>query len=92
MRNNFEHFDERLDRWHRESKQHNCMDLNLGAPNAIAGIDEIDRFRMFDPGTGELWFWGENFNLKTLVAELNRLRPIATKEASRPHWDPRVES
>jgi hypothetical protein len=30
MRNNFEHFDERLDRWWAESKNHNQADLNIG--------------------------------------------------------------
>jgi hypothetical protein len=64
MRNNFEHFDERISRWWRESKRHNAVDNNLGR---IDGVEDIDRFRNYDPNTSDLSFWGQDFNIKTLV-------------------------
>jgi hypothetical protein len=70
MRNNFEHFDERLDRWWNESKSHNYADMNIGA---IGGVEEIDSFRQYDAGTRELMFWGQNFNTGDIVAETKRI-------------------
>ena len=60
MRNNFEHLDERMDRWWRKSKHHNHVDKIIG-PKAttIVGADPRDIFRFFDPQTTELIFWGQ---------------------------------
>jgi hypothetical protein len=57
MRNNFEHFDERLDTWWATSEKRNYFDRNVwpGRPN---GFDDNDVFRVFTPGTGQVWFWG----------------------------------
>ena len=60
MRNNFEHFDERLDRWWTQSAHHNYADLNIGPRSAISGIDNVDTFRMYDPATTEVVFWGQS--------------------------------
>lgn len=89
IRNHNEHFDERLDRWWRESKQKNLADIIVGPRNMIAGFDEIDRFRWYDPTNGDLLFWGDAFNLRELVTEIKRLYPIAVQESKKPHF--RVE-
>jgi hypothetical protein len=86
MRNNYEHFDERLDRWWRESANHNSMDFSIGGPRVI-GLDPIEMFRHFDPVTTELGFWGETFNVQALVNEVQRILPTVTLEASKPHWE-----
>lgn len=70
MRNNFEHFDERIDRWWKESKRHNAVDNNLGR---VEGVDDIDRFRNYDPTTSDLSFWGQDFNIKGLVGAAKAL-------------------
>ena len=56
MRNNFEHLDERLDQWWKESNRHNHVDLSIGPRSMISGIDDIDMFRAFDPRTADLAF------------------------------------
>ncbi|HEX3181285.1 MAG TPA: hypothetical protein VHR44_08530 [Beijerinckiaceae bacterium] len=76
MRNNFEHFDERLDRWWKDSTHHNHIDFVVGPPNAVAGADDIDRFRFFDPTTTNLTFWGQEFNIQALLRS-----PTDTPEA-----------
>jgi hypothetical protein len=88
IRNNFEHFDERLDRWWNESKKHNHSDMNIASKGMISGIDEIDRFRIFDPQTKDLTFWGQEFNLQALVTEAQAILPKLEAEANKPHWDP----
>jgi hypothetical protein len=76
MRNHYEHFDERLDEWWKTSKHHNFMDLNLlSSKAATLASDKIDWFRVYDPGTTDLTFWGQSFNLKAIVDEVNHLLP-----------------
>lgn len=84
MRNNFEHFDERLDFWWKNSKAHNYSDTNL---MTVAGLDETDSFRNFDPATSELSFWGQGFNVKAIVDEVKKIAPKLEEEAQKPHWD-----
>jgi|ERR1700678_1575093 hypothetical protein len=86
IRNHNEHFDERLDRWWYESKRKNFADFVVGPRNSIAGFDEIDRFRWYDPTTGDALFWGDAFNLRELVTEIKRLYPLAAQESSKPHF------
>lgn len=88
MRNNFEHFDERLDKWWRKSKRHNIADLSVGPPSTFQGLEDIERFRMFDPSTTNMTFWGEEFNIQNIVNEVTRIFPTLQREASKPHWDP----
>ncbi len=85
MRNHFEHYDERLDDWWKTSEAHNHADMNIGT---ITGLDPKDSFRALDPKTMEAIFWGERFDLRSIVAEAERILPIATAEASKPHWGP----
>lgn len=85
MRNHFEHFDERLDRWSAESKARNSADLMVGT--RIEAFDEIDRFRMYNPDTMEVAFWGQTFDLKVIVDEVVRILPTAQAEAIKPFWD-----
>jgi len=86
MRNHFEHIDQRLDAWWANSPRHNHADQNIGPYGAISGIDEIDSFRLYDPDSGDLWFWGDSFNLKEIVAEVQRIYPIVQVESEKPHW------
>ena len=87
MRNNFEHFDERLDRWWLDSTSHNYADMNLMPRNAIQGLDDIDMFRAFDPATWDLGFWGQTFNLRRIVIEVQRILPKVSEDAQKPHWE-----
>ena len=88
MRNNHDHFDERLDRWWKESTSHNMTDHNLGPIGAIGGVDDIDRFRDYDPATTSLFFWGDEYNLRAIVSEVHRILPKLKEESEKPHWDP----
>lgn len=88
MRNNFEHLDERLDRWWETSKRHNHADMNIGPKGRmIAGLDDIDMFRFFDPETTDLTFWGQEFNIQALVSEAEKILPRLEAEANKPHWN-----
>src|ERR1035437_3525844 len=66
MRNNFEHFDERLDAWWRDSKRHNYLDFSAAAKSSVAGLDPIDWFRVYDSSTTDLFFWSQEFNIQEI--------------------------
>jgi hypothetical protein len=83
MRNNFEHYDERLDRWWRESRQHNYVDFAVGR-SSVAGVDPIEMFREYHPTTTDVAFWGETFNIQALVNEVMRILPAVEREAAKP--------
>ena len=85
MRNNFEHYDERLDKWWKESTRHGHVDFNTGPRSMISGLDDIDLFRAYDPQTTELTFWGETFNLQALINEVQRILPRVDQECNKPH-------
>lgn len=87
MRNHFEHYDERLDRWWQDSPNHNMLDRMIGPPSAVVGLDDLDRFRVYDNTTHDLVFWGERFNVQAIATEADRILPIAEAEASKPHWE-----
>ena len=84
MRINFEHMDERLDRWWGESTRHSHVDRNIGPMDFMKAFDDIDIFRAFDPSTGETVLWGDSFNLKTLMAEVVRIHPAMHTEGDKP--------
>ena len=56
MRNNSDHFDERLDEWYATSTNRNHLDYMIGPPRMISGMADTDMFRVFDPTTAELFF------------------------------------
>lgn len=87
MRNNFEHLDERLDRWWSDSQSHNICDMNIASRQSISGIDSLGWFRNFDPQTTDVTFWSEDFNIQRIVDEAQRILPKLQEEANRPHWE-----
>jgi hypothetical protein len=88
MRNNFEHFDERLDTWWNKSVSHFHVDRAIGPMSAPGGpVAETDIFRALDPATMEIGFWGQRFNLREITAEVQRLLPLVTAEAAKPLWE-----
>lgn len=88
MRHNFEHFDERIDRWWAESANHNIGDFIIGPmPGSIQGLPAREIFRAYDPTTQDVVFWGERFNLQELGDAIGELLPRASAEAAKPHWE-----
>lgn len=82
MRNDFDHFDERLDRWWDTSEKRVHIDLCIGEP-MFSGIGDRDIFRWYENHTGTLVFWGDRYELVPIMTEINRLLPIAWREAMR---------
>jgi len=85
MRNNYEHFDERLEKWWKEPQRGAFVDLNMMPRSAISGVPEIGWFRNYDAGTRTLTFWGEDFDVQALLVEVNRILPKIQEEVDPLH-------
>jgi hypothetical protein len=86
MRNHFEHFDERVEKWWVEDSTHNYVDTSIIPKNAFAGLQDVSFFRLFDPDTLHVTFWSDTYNVPAIVQEVERLLPLASVEAAKPHW------
>ena len=87
FRNHFEHYDERIDRWWAESVSHNILDQMIGSPSAVQGFESQESFRIYDPGSHTIYFWGEDFAVEPIARELDRVYPLAKSESEKPHWN-----
>jgi len=92
LRNHFEHFDERIDKWWAEDPNHNILDRMIGPPSAVVGLPDISRFRVYDPSGPSLVLWGQKYDLQPIASECDRIFPIAQREADKPHWEPPTTS
>ena len=76
LRNDFEHFDERLESWFDESTRKIMLARNIGDMElTISGIDE-KRFHFFNFATGIVTFWEHSVSVPDLVTEALRIQRI----------------
>ena len=73
LRNHFEHFDERIDRWWRENQspdgeQPNYVDRAIG-PSGAFPVGRTEEFRVYDPSGPSIFFWGERYDLQPIASE-----------------------
>jgi len=87
FRNHFEHFDERIEHWIKNSKRHNFADRCIMTEGGIVGLDQTDFMRIFDPKTYKIKFQGEEYDLNPILVELKELYKKVTEEANRPPWE-----
>lgn len=73
FRNHFEHYDERIDRWWAESPNHMRLDQVIGSPASLRGFEGVNSFRVYDPGSHTIHFWGEEFPVEPIAREITRL-------------------
>jgi hypothetical protein len=88
FRNHFEHIDQRIDQWWEEDERHNIVNTMIGPQAMVGGLPPISFFRQFDPATQHLLFWSDEFPLPEVIEEIQRILPIATREAAKPHGQP----
>ncbi|CEG31458.1 hypothetical protein [Peribacillus simplex] len=79
MRNHFEHFDERIEKWNKTSVRHNFADKLIGPTNMIQGLDQKDYFRHFDTTKGAITFNGEEYLIQPIVDELVKIHTVTSK-------------
>ncbi len=87
LRNDFEHFDERVETWFERSANHIYIGRLIGGSNAISvgGQDPSDKFGQFDPEHATVTFWDRTVDLNPVIAEAQRvLALIEQRRGTRP--------
>jgi len=67
LRDHLEHFDERLDHWQTNSAKKNYFHDSIGSREHLAGFEDVDIMRWFDPAKKRMLFRGESFDIQELV-------------------------
>jgi hypothetical protein len=81
LRNHFEHFDERIERWVKQSTRHNFIDRNVfSGGRGIVGAEEIDILRNLNSATLTITFWGETYNLPQVEEALKKVHDLAKQK------------
>jgi hypothetical protein len=75
VRNAFEHFDERIERWYDAGDTKVFASRNVGPPESIRVGTESSQshFGNFDPATGIVTFWDWSVSIPDLLDELKRI-------------------
>ena len=88
MRNNSEHFDERIDAWWERptSTKGGFVDMNYGkgVGSSFSGdaLVKTSFFRAYDTTTATLTFWDQKYSTKEISAEAYRLLLIGKQRSS----------
>jgi len=83
MRNHFEHFDERIEKWNKTSVRHNFADQLIGPTDMIPGLEQNDYFRHFDTSKKAIRFNGEEYLIQPIVDELVKIHTVASIESQK---------
>src|SRR3989442_801219 len=86
FRNDFEHFDERLEKWLTDSPNRNIADRNIGPKGMILGLQDQEFMRGFDPTTWSITFNGESHDSLAVRRELATLHAAASRPTAQPWW------
>ncbi len=89
LRNNLEHFDERLHKWFDESKTKNYNARNIGI-NVQGNVKDDDKMDMgnYEPQHQTVTFWNDRFEILPLIQEVtNLLSTVETKIGEKWHFE-----
>jgi hypothetical protein len=81
FRNHFEHFDERVQHWFDSPRPPGFADFCIGGDDSFGGgLGKPHYMRNFNPTTYTLYFQGEEYHLRPVIAALKELHERAKNE------------
>ncbi len=81
LRNHFEHFDERIERWAAKSTNHIFIDRNIfSGTRGFTGVERMDGLRNLNSSTLTITFWGEGYNLPQVEEALKNVHDLAQQK------------
>jgi len=84
LRNHFEHFDERIERWAAKSTNHIFIDRSIfSGARGFTGVQRMDGLRNLNSSTLTISFWGEEYDLAKVENALKEVNALA-KQKQRP--------
>lgn len=78
VRDSFEHFDERLDSWIAPGKGDHFG--RVYGPSDLLDFEPEDNARIYDPRSGHIALFGEEYDIREAVKEVERLHSILREE------------
>ena len=82
IRNHFEHFGARLEKWGISPQTHMVVDSNIGPLGSITGGASAVYVRNYDPSTETLTFRGAVYELRPVIKALEILRSMTDQVQS----------
>lgn len=79
LRDDLEHYDERIEAWYLSSPLRNSIDLALLSRSAVSGFDPMDFRRNFDPSSMSFLIEGNDHDFHAMVDELSDIFGRATR-------------
>jgi hypothetical protein len=86
LRNDFEHFDQRLESWFESSPTRNYAGRNVGPRDSFPGFDPKEVFQHYDPTTGVVSFWDHSVAVASIAEDAERILGRAKLEEQKPLW------
>jgi hypothetical protein len=86
LRNHFEHFDERIERWAAQSKRHIFIDRSIisgpvsRTPRVIGGVEPTDVMRTLYSSSLVITFQSDTYDLPTVEQALKEVRESAREK------------
>lgn len=74
LRNHFEHYDERIEKWFEKNGSGVYMDMSIDPFESIWGSNLDNRHRVYNPVTQVLTFRGESVDLAAILKALEEIR------------------
>lgn len=88
LRNHFEHFDERLEKWANPARlAHSLIDSNLLSSDLFGGEAHHSMLRNFDPERRIVTFSEDRYALQPILDEVDKLWRRASVQVRRPYWE-----
>lgn len=78
LRDDLEHYDERIEAWFVRSPRRNVVDLGVMSRSSIAGLDSQDFRRNLDPTTLSFFIEDTDYDLPTMMSEVNKIYETAS--------------
>jgi hypothetical protein len=86
LRNDFEHYDERVETWASVPDRKFFIDSNSATIKVIGlEINQDDYFRNFDTNRMAITFQGKAYELQPIIDELIEVQKAAVREVNKPH-------
>lgn len=86
IRNDFEHFDERIEDWYVREGQSIYIGRTIGGGIHNENEGEGRRFGQYEPSTGMVVFWTNSVCLPDIIGEVRRILPLVEAEATKNPW------
>jgi hypothetical protein len=82
VRNQFEHIDQKIEKWFNTSGGKGYVSRNIGQYGDIhiESDEDASRFGRWDPETGIVTFWTHSVSIPEIVTEVERILPIVSEQ------------